>query len=241
MCLTVGSLFTGIGGLDLGLKRAGMRIVWQVEIDEWCRKVLAKHFPEAERFADVRECGRHNLESVDLICGGFPCKQTSVAAAIHRRRNGLGGADSGLWDQQRRIIDQRRPAWAVVENPPGILRWANEITRGLEVLGYSVSRHEISAADIGAPHLRRRVCFTADRDGKGLASTRPTRSSAAESDARRALNRDAWVQTIAGISRVDDGIPAAMDRRKRIEGLGNAVVPQVAEYIGRLIVEAADN
>lgn len=70
---TVGSLFAGIGGFDLGFTRAGFDVSWQVEIDPWCRKVLAKHFPSAERFEDVRTVGSHNLKRVDVICGGFPC------------------------------------------------------------------------------------------------------------------------------------------------------------------------
>ena len=85
--LTVGSLFAGIGGMDLGLERAGMEIKWQVEIDGYCQRVLAKHWPHVQRFSDVREVGRHNLESVDLICGGFPCQDISNAG----KRAGIDG------------------------------------------------------------------------------------------------------------------------------------------------------
>lgn len=68
-----GSLFSGIGGMDLGLERAGMECIWQVEIDPFCRKVLTKHWPNVPKFNDVREVGKHNLERPDLIAGGFPC------------------------------------------------------------------------------------------------------------------------------------------------------------------------
>ena len=85
--MRVGSLFAGIGGFDLGLSWAGYDIVWQVELDEWCRKVLAKHWPDATRFADIRDCGIHNLEPVDVICGGFPCTDISLAG----KQAGLDG------------------------------------------------------------------------------------------------------------------------------------------------------
>jgi len=77
--LTHGSLFAGIGGFDLGFERAGIKTVWQVEIDPFCRKVLAKNFRQAERFEDVRNVGAGNLEWVDVITGGFPCQDISCA------------------------------------------------------------------------------------------------------------------------------------------------------------------
>lgn len=77
--LTHGSLFAGIGGFDLGFERAGIRTVWQVEIDAYCRRVLEKHFPRAQRFTDIRECGAHNLPAVDILSGGFPCQDISNA------------------------------------------------------------------------------------------------------------------------------------------------------------------
>lgn len=83
MSLTFGSLFAGIGGFDLGFERAGMVCKWQVEIDDYATKVLAKHWPHVHRERDIRECGRHNLEHVDVICGGFPCVD---------RMRGLGNA-----------------------------------------------------------------------------------------------------------------------------------------------------
>ena len=91
--LTVGSLFAGIGGMDLGFERAGFEIVWQVEIDPFARAVLAKHWPHVTRHEDVRACGAHNLTRVDVLCGGFPCQDISIAGS----GAGLDGARSGLW------------------------------------------------------------------------------------------------------------------------------------------------
>jgi len=87
-----GSLFAGIGGFDLGLERAGMECAWQVEIDPWARRVLARHWPSVPRYEDVREVGAHNLEPVDVICGGFPCQDISHAG----KRAGIEGERSGL-------------------------------------------------------------------------------------------------------------------------------------------------
>jgi DNA (cytosine-5)-methyltransferase 1 len=87
MMMKFGSLFSGIGGMDLGLERAGMECRWQVEIDDYATKVLEKHWPAVPRFRDVREVGKHNLEPVDLIAGGFPCQD--ISNADPRTRIGL--------------------------------------------------------------------------------------------------------------------------------------------------------
>src|SRR5688572_19250399 len=117
--LTVGSLFAGIGGFDLGFERAGFEIKWQVEIDPFCQRVLARHWPNAKRYLDIRGTKGDDLDAVDVVVGGFPCKQTSVASAIHGRRVGLSGRDSGLWADMRRLVFSLPifPRFVVVENP----------------------------------------------------------------------------------------------------------------------------
>lgn len=115
--ITFGSLFSGIGGLDLGLERAGMKCAWQVEIDEYARKILTKHWPDIPKFTDVRTVGKHNLASVDVIAGGFPCQDVSLAG----KRRGLAGERSGLWAEYFRIIGELRPRVALIENVPGLL------------------------------------------------------------------------------------------------------------------------
>jgi DNA (cytosine-5)-methyltransferase 1 len=234
--MTFGSLFAGIGGLDLGLERAGMTCKWQVEIDDYCQRVLAKHWPDVKRYEDVRDVGAHNLEPVDLICGGFPCKQTSIAAAIWNVRRGLTGKDSRFWYEQYRILSETLPEWAIVENPPGIRTWLAQITGSLEGLGYAVSELSITAADVGAVHLRRRLFVLANLDGKRLEVARPTGSPPPESVQRGATAGNPWLSTLPELCRVVDGVSDRLDRRTRIERLGNAVVPQVAEWIGQRIV-----
>ena len=105
-----GSLFTGVGGFDLGFERAGMECVWQVEFDKACQNVLRKHWRETELFDDVRTVGKHNLKPVDVICGGFPCQDVSIAG----KRAGLAGERSGLWHEFARIIDELEPKWVAI-------------------------------------------------------------------------------------------------------------------------------
>lgn len=112
-----GSLFTGVGGFDLAFERAGMECAWQVEFDKSKRRVLEQHYPNTLRITDVREAGSNNLGAVDLICGGFPCQDLSVAG----RRAGLAGERSGLWFEFHRIITELLPEWVVIENVPGLL------------------------------------------------------------------------------------------------------------------------
>ncbi|HSS43046.1 MAG TPA: DNA cytosine methyltransferase [Solirubrobacterales bacterium] len=164
--MNVGSLFSGIGGFDLGFERAGMRVSWQVELDPYCQAVLARHFPDAARFADVREVGARNLDPVDLLCGGFPCQDLSAAG----RGAGIDGARSGLWSEFARIVRELRPRYVVVENVPALLtgkgkRWERgpigRVLGDLAEARYDAEWACLSAGEFGAPHLRKRVWIVA--------------------------------------------------------------------------------
>jgi len=168
--LTFGSLFAGVGGLDLGLERAGILCKWQVEIDGYCQKVLEKHWPNVKRYGDVRECGQHNLEPVDLICGGFPCQDVSVAG----RRKGLAGSRSGLWFEFHRVLEELRPRSVVIENVPGLLSSHQGqdfalMLRGLAELGYLSAWRILDAQYFGVAQRRRRV-FIVGHLGDGRAA-----------------------------------------------------------------------
>ena len=269
-----GSLFAGIGGIDLGLERAGMTCVWQVEIDDYCRRVLAKHWPDVQRFEDVRKCGKRNLEPVDLIAGGFPCQDISDAG----KRAGIDGERSGLWSEFARIIRELRPRYVLVENVAALLgRGMDRVLGGLASCGYDAEWECIPAAAVGAPHIRDRVFVVAHAEyatfksasrvadsesvGKELRTTEGRRagrfasggSSVSDSSGKRLLpwcgyaGPSEWDDLIGfretsgrvqwavepDVGRVANGVPRRVDR---LRGLGNAVVPQVAEYIGRCIV-----
>lgn len=157
-----GSLFSGVGGFDLGFERSGMECKWQVEYDPHCQAVLERHYPNVKRYKDVRNVGSETLEAVDLICGGFPCQDLSIAG----KRAGFAGARSGLWYEYQRIIDEMRPQWVVIENVPGLLSSAKgqdfeTIIRALDEFGYGVAWRVLDSQYFGVPQRRRRVFIVA--------------------------------------------------------------------------------
>lgn len=162
--MRIGSLFSGVGGLELGLEWAGVgRTVWQVEQDAYAKAILAKHWPHARRYDDVRTVGAHNLAPVDVLCGGFPCQDLSLAG----RGAGLAGARSGLWFEYLRIARELRPRFIVVENVAALLaRGAATVLGGLAALGYGAVWTTLRASDVGAPHRRERLFVVAYADGQ---------------------------------------------------------------------------
>lgn len=253
--LTMGSLFAGIGGFDLGFERAGFKTIWQVEIEDYCRRVLARHFPDAERFGDIRECGSHNLDPVDVITGGFPCQDVS-----QNRTNGapgLEGERSGLWSEMLRIICELRPRCVVVENVSALLyRGIGRVLGELAESGYDAEWDCIPAAAVGAPHIRDRVFILAyPRCELGsfpvcrfYGCNELVQQGGDRGEAERGQNRKLialvpgvhsgvaadWWRTQSRMARSADGIP---DRLDRLHGVGNAVVPQIAEWIARRLAE----
>jgi DNA (cytosine-5)-methyltransferase 1 len=154
--LTVGSLFAGIGGFDLGFERAGLRTKWFVENDPYCQAVLKKHWPDVKCYADIRET--KDLPYVDLLCGGFPCQNISDAGD----RKGISGSQSSLWKEFSRVISEVKPRWAVVENVASLrTRGLDVVLKDLSSIGYDAEWTVIRASDIGAPHRRSRLWIIA--------------------------------------------------------------------------------
>jgi DNA (cytosine-5)-methyltransferase 1 len=226
-----GSLFSGIGGFDLGLERAGMTCTWQVENDPYCRVVLEKHWPDVPTFGDVRNFTSHT--PVDLIAGGFPCQDISNAHTNGARR-ALNGERSGLWSEFLRIVRESRPRWVIVENVAAVERWLSGVRSDLALDGYASLPVELSAGSFGAPHKRPRVFVVAHADSE----SEPLSALHAEVAGIRPISGRSgpWGAPPSGGFRVADGVPRGMDRCRV---LGNAVVPVVAEWLGRQIMEVA--
>jgi DNA (cytosine-5)-methyltransferase 1 len=161
--ITFGSLFAGIGGIDLGFERCGMECKWQVEINDYAQKVLAKHWPAVHRERDIRACSTRNLERVDIIAGGFPCQDISYAGL----GAGLDGERSGLFFEAIRLVRELQPRAVVLENVAALLtRGLDRVLGTLAEIGYDAEWHCIPAAYVGAPHIRDRVFVLAYASGK---------------------------------------------------------------------------
>jgi len=241
MGLTFGSLFTGIGGIDLGLERAGLTCVWQVEIDNYARRILTKYWPDVPKYGDIRGVDFTLVEPVDVLAGGFPCQDLSLAP--NGPRAGLAGTRSGLWVEFERAICVLRPRYIFVENVPDLLSNGFGAVLGfLAEQRYDAEWSVLSACSLGAPHTRERLFLVAYANGKrgngiGIASNGLARNQWAKTNlgaqsqrttARpRAITRQ-WAAE-PDMGRVAYGVPARVDR---LRGLGNAVVPQLAELIG---------
>lgn len=327
-------LFSGIGGFSLGLERVGMTTVAFCEIEPFPRAVLAKHWPGVPIYDDVRTLTAARLAAdgivPDVICGGFPCQDISVAG----KGAGLDGERSGLWHEYRRLIGEVRPRFVIIENVAALRnRGLDTVLGGLSALGYDAEWHVVSAAAIGAPHIRERVwvlgypardgggrarfgiehdgarsrgaieqrtdggedvaypasggrrehghergqvgdagtgqsadCGSPLANGSGAGLSSPERPERREplissADIRRAASERRWGRVEPDMDGKIDGLPARLDRtrpveawegntprtvgkgspnrRPRLIGLGNSVVPQIPELIGRAIMGAA--
>jgi DNA (cytosine-5)-methyltransferase 1 len=230
-------LFSGIGGMSLGLSRAGMTTVAFCEINPFCRRVLAKHWPEVPIYDDVRSLTAARLAAdgvlrPDGVAGGFPCQDISIAGP----GGGLDGPRSGLWFEQRRIIEEVRPRWVLIENTPALRsRGLDRVLGGLDALGYDAIWDCVPAGAIGARHRRDRLFIVAYARGAGLAVSECEAVFGAgwREEGRAAAERAGW-PCEPGVGRVVHGLSG---RVERITGLGNAVVPQVVELIGRRIMQ----
>ena len=284
---SIGSLFSGIGGFELGLERSipGAYTAWQVEQEEYCQKVLSKRWPAAKIFDDVRTINKNNVEKVDILCGGFPCQDISLAGT----GRGINAERSGLWWEFHRIINELQPRAAIMENVPAItFRGLGAVSGSLSEIGYDCEWCVISASQFGAPHKRERwfcVAYPRGEQNFGRASTDSHEererasneilsgreaapsydiegitdsskerfeeypyeyeqtireaSSMLKYGNRRGINErgNRWKGSSAPspVCRVDDGIPHRLDR---LRALGNAIVPQCSEWIGKKVWES---
>jgi DNA (cytosine-5)-methyltransferase 1 len=276
MTLTVGSLFSGIGGLDLGLERAGMEVIWQSEIDPYACRVLNKHWPKVVNHGNIKEIDWTRVQRPDVICGGYPCQPFSTAG----QRKGENDPRH-LWPWVRQAISELRPRYAILENVRGHLSMGGMSVIGdLTNIGYDCQWRVISASSVGANHKRERVFIVAYPNDTGSHTTpiystergEPTfvglggrREDMAYPDSERQQGSSRfqeretqpsrldlfspstkwdkewtewkWWRVEPDVGRVAYGVPNRVDR---LRGLGNAVVPQVAEIVGRLVMAHAN-
>lgn len=248
--LRVLDLFSGIGGFSLGLERTGGFVTTAFcEIDPFCRRVLAKHWPNVRQFEDVTKLRGEDVGPVDVICGGFPCQDISRANSVWSSRPGLQGSRSGLWSEFARLIRELRPRFVLVENVPDLCDDGLGVVLGdLAEVGYNAEWDCLPATLAGLRHPRERLWLVSypsvERQewehGQGL----PPWYTGGIFDgvARSAPQTSARQNRIPepAIPRVVDGTPDRAHRRARTNAIGNAVVPQIPELIGAAILRMRD-
>jgi DNA (cytosine-5)-methyltransferase 1 len=234
-------LFSGIGGFSLGLEAAGMETVAFCEFDSHAQQILKKHWPEVPIHDDIKKLdGNQYRGTVDVVCGGFPCQDLSSAG----KQAGFDGDRSSLYGQMLRVISECLPRYAVFENVAGLLtgdrgRWFAKFLYDLAAIGYDAEWHCIPASAVGANHRRERVWVVAYPNLcrlKGSSKKQVVRKPRLQIQLERSLERWAERSDIPAPRslRKANGVSRGLDRITR---LGNAVVPQVVEVIGRAIVK----
>lgn len=231
--LVVGSLFSGIGGIELGLERTGgFRTAWHSEVDPYCAAILRRHWPDVPNLGDVRDIGP-DAPRVDVLAGGFPCQPVSQAGKR------LGTFDPRwLWPEFARLVGELRPRIVLVENVPALAsKGLRDVLADLAAAGYDAEWQLVSAAAVGAPQLRERLVLVAYPQGVAERARLRTDEAPALRWRRPGDGGSPGGEWPAesGLGRVAYGIPGRLDR---LRALGNAVVPRVAEYVGHLILEA---
>lgn len=229
-------LCSGMGGFSLGLERAGMETVAFCEFDKHAQKVLKKHWPDVPMHNDVRELdGTKYRGTVDVICAGFPCQPHSFSG------NRLASEDErDLWGEMFRLLSETR-GWGVFENVRGLLTSENgqyfgRILRDLASIGYTCEWFCLPAEAVGAEHIRERIWIITYPNKtqleRGCISKRVQQEYTNSSYSR-------WGKDKPGVDRALNGLSGWMDRIRgfRLERIGNAVVPQIPELIGRAIMK----
>jgi DNA (cytosine-5)-methyltransferase 1 len=244
----VGSLFSGVGGVDLGLERAGWEVTFQVENDPYCTAILETRWPNVPRYGDITDVDWDEVPAVDLLAGGFPCQPVSYAG------RGAAQADARwLWPEFARAISTLRPRLILLENVPGLRGRGLDIVLGdLTALGYDAEWHTVPASALGAPHRRDRLWVVAYPYPSGLeVGVQPLLLGQ-----RPTPVRDGWGVAESPMGRAVDGPARGLDRVApwegdtprtttdkppyrvaRLKALGNSVVPICAEWIGRQLLE----
>jgi DNA (cytosine-5)-methyltransferase 1 len=235
-------LFSGIGGFSLGLHRASEKFqtVAFCEFDKKCQLVLKKHWPDVPIYDDVRKLNGRQFEgqSIELICAGFPCQDISNLNNISKNAKGIDGKQSGLYREILRIAGEVGPKYIVMENVESLIqRGLRRILGELSEIGFDAEWHVISAAAVGGEHKRNRVWIIAYNQSLGIQRVWPEGFKLSHAMGKKELSvrgSDGEWKIMPDVRGKIHGVSGRVDRLKQ---LGNAVVPQVVEQIGRAIME----
>jgi DNA (cytosine-5)-methyltransferase 1 len=220
---TAGSLFTGIGGFDLGLIESGWKILFQVENERFKQRILKKRFPNVELHSDIRFLDYGLLPRPRLLCGGFPCQDISKANSVERK--GLRGEKSGLWKEFLKAIINLKPEWVLVENSDQLFNWVPEVRASLSRHSYASLSLVLSSGFIGAKHSRPRGFVVANSNGE----SQPLLSLYDEmADLSKMARKVPWPAPPDRMG-MAPWIPNRMDRLK---SLGDSVDPKIIYLFG---------
>lgn len=247
-------LFSGIGGFSLAAGWAGFETVAFCENDPWCQGIIRKHWPKVPIYGDVRNFPGRDYRGATLLTGGFPCQPFAQCGKRRGKKD-----DRYLWPAMLDVIKDVRPSWIVAENVTNIIRMAlPAVIADLEKEGYRAAVLLLPAHGVGAPHRRRRAYVVAESldphpDCVGLHREKVHEHGKGDEAQLRheqvgvprpLVSEQVWERIDSGVLGVADGIPDRMDekdRRKRLKGLGNAIVPRVAYEILKAIVSIDGN
>lgn len=241
--MTLGSLFSGVGGFELGAEMSGIETIWNCEFEEHNRIVLKKNFPKAKQYKDVRTM--KNPQYVDIICGGFPCQDLSIANVSNKQLwndgkvKGINGERSGLWSEMWRTCREVRPKYILIENSPMLLiRGFEKVLFDLSEIGYVCEWQCLHALQFGFNHKRERffgIAYPNEvrrfynnavfRQLQEVLPKQTPRQNPLPMPVKRFNSRSDY-QSV----RMDDGVSKELDKR-RIEMMGNAVIPDIAHYL----------
>lgn len=239
-----GSLFSGVGGFELGAEMSNIQTLWNCEFEEHNREILKNRFKNTKQYFDVREM--KSPEYVDVVSGGFPCQDLSIANVSNKKLwnedgtvIGIKGERSGLWVEMWRIIGEVRPKYVLIENSPMLLvRGFEQVLCDLSKIGYVCEWQCLSASQFGYNHKRERffgIAYpcekrckdnsTAFRKLQEVLLKQPSRQNPVSMPLKR-FNSNSEYELL----RMDDGFSKGLDKQ-RIEMMGNAVVPEIAHYL----------
>ena len=240
--LTHGSLFSGVGGFELGAQLAGINTIYNCEIVEYNRLILKKHFPHTIQYEDITTLQQPPY--VDIISGGFPCQDISVANShnknkVNGKAKGINGERSGLWAEMFRIIRETMPQYAIIENSSMLtIRGLERVITDLSQIGYCLEWQCLQAKQFGYNHKRERLYGIAYPQQKRCSNNATVFRWLQKIHTKRPPRKNPLSFTVSRINgntsdellRMDDGFFAELDKR-RIEAMGNAVVPEIANYL----------